>query len=135
MEIKLNISLLGFQIQIPYPLVHDRPNICFGGHFAAYIDAFDKSCIQIFPQGNWSNQRRAKDLTVLERSGKKERQSLVCHFLVFNGNTQMEVFPALAPIWWKALRYETAEASGHMRLKQGEKESDPFYDLINDLMS
>ena len=31
--------------------------------------------------------------------------------------------------------YETAEASGHMRLKQGEKESDPFYDLINDLMS
>lgn len=31
--------------------------------------------------------------------------------------------------------YETAEASGHMRLKQGEKESDPFYDLINGLMS
>ena len=31
--------------------------------------------------------------------------------------------------------YETAEASGHMRLKQGEKESDPFYDLINELMS
>ena len=31
--------------------------------------------------------------------------------------------------------YETAEASGHMRLKQGEKESDPFYDMINDLMS
>lgn len=31
--------------------------------------------------------------------------------------------------------YETGEASGHMRLKQGEKETDPFYDLINDLMS
>lgn len=31
--------------------------------------------------------------------------------------------------------YETAEASEYMSLKQGEKETDPFYDLINDLMS
>lgn len=31
--------------------------------------------------------------------------------------------------------YETNEASGHIRLKLGEKEKDPFYDLINDLMS
>lgn len=81
-----------------YPLVSYRSDYGIRSHLAAYIDTLYKSCVKIAADSHGRDKRGAEHFTVLEWCAQKVGQSSVCHFLIFDGNAQMKVFPAVAPI-------------------------------------
>ena len=98
MEIKLNIPFSGLQIQSLYPFILDGADVCFRRHFSADIHTFYQAGVQIFPQRNRADQGRTKYLPVFDRRFQKSFQANIGHLLIFNGDADMDVFPAIAPV-------------------------------------
>lgn len=105
MKIEFYPPFLCLKEQGLYPLVSYRSDYGIRSHLAAYVDALNKSRVKITADSHGRDKGRTEHLTVLERCVQKVGQSPVRHFLIFNGDAQMKVLPAIAPIGGKAVFY------------------------------
>ncbi len=60
--------------------------------------------LKIFPHADLPYKRRAHNALVLKRKAEQYWYALVGTSLVFSGNIEEDVFPAIAPIPWKMFR-------------------------------